>query len=751
MICLIPLLPLPAFADNEERNPSTGAPDNGDGGPATWSNSSNARSHGTPTITPTPKSNEVYFDLALGRKHTDYTPSTDSAWTNLANLTAAGPDGSWVDVSLPAGARSEYLQAALSDNRAIEPGTLWELRGIEVSVTRKCSAANGCFTHSIGLVRPDKWGTIEGNVAADIGDDWATGAGETVVYGGPNELWGISDWSWADVRSGRLSFVLRANNASGSSATASIDAVAVKAYWRAPDAVFTPVPTGTRTQTPTWTLTLAPGASMPTPTPTNTPVCVGFYNGMFMRVYRIGRAETSDPNCDSGWYRFSGNPILGGTPFQWDSGGTYHPYVAISGVEGYTYLYYIGRTVRAGPFEGQIGLARSTDGGKTFTKCTVPTCGAANPIIPRCASGTWCGDGFELPVILYDEFDVAARRWKLYAGGHNDVSGVSTIGYFYSADGINWSQGTKCVGGANAGDQCMTRDDCPGGRCDNANPILTVGSAGSFDDSLVLPASIVYDPQDADPDKRWKLFYSGFRVQGDRTWLGDLGARAQGGCATAPFPTGPFTRCGGNPILDRAAAATAEIIYDAVPGSHVVNVRDAGLFSAGDAVWIGSRFRKIDQYNIVKSVDTGADTITFVRPLRKKATVADGTVVRVLHSISTGPTSIYYDRAGRRWLGFATDYQMIHEPFYDATREWIAAIKAPTPCPDAMPCSSELTKEWVHTTNGALLDPDQCADGGRGWDCHSSENLSLMNVAAPTKTPASTATPRPPMLHGGPT
>lgn len=68
-----------------------------------------------------------------------------------------------------------------------------------------------------------------------------------------------------------------------------------------------------------------------------------------------------------------------------------------------------------------------------------------------------------------------------------------------------------------------------------SNPILSLGTSGQFDDRQVGFACVVCDQSEANPAKRWKMLYTGQKVS-------DLKHRM--GLATAPAPTGPWTKQG---------------------------------------------------------------------------------------------------------------------------------------------------------------------------------------------------------------
>jgi hypothetical protein len=88
------------------------------------------------------------------------------------------------------------------------------------------------------------------------------------------------------------------------------------------------------------------------------------------------------------------------------------------------------------------------------------------------------------------------------------------VSCFTSSDGITWSR---------AGTSAQ----------------LAPGGAGSPDDKGCRFPVLIKDENESDPDKRWKIYYAGVATDGTNT-----------GCfATAPSPTGSYTKFGDNPIL----------------------------------------------------------------------------------------------------------------------------------------------------------------------------------------------------------
>lgn len=84
-------------------------------------------------------------------------------------------------------------------------------------------------------------------------------------YGNGSDLWGLS-WTVDDINAVNFGIVFSAENTSGSSATAFVDAIQIEVFYTPP----TPTPTSTATVTPTATPTDTP-TTTPTHTPSQTP------------------------------------------------------------------------------------------------------------------------------------------------------------------------------------------------------------------------------------------------------------------------------------------------------------------------------------------------------------------------------------------------------------------------------------------------------------------------------------------------
>lgn len=177
---------------------------------------------------------------------------------------------------------------------------------------------------------------------------------------------------------------------------------------------------------------------------------------------RVRYAESDDGIiwARSGW-------IMYGTPGQWDSGGIVRGRSVIYKDSVY-HMWYTGtneNSVYSAPY-WRIGYATSTDG-LNWTKQN-----NGNPVIEP--TKPWELNNVSFPNVIYE--NGMYHMW--YAGGSWDAP--TQFAYAYSYDGINWIK---------PADQ---------------NPVLTLGSGGSFDSQLVTQPFVMHDGD------LYKMWYSGW-------------------------------------------------------------------------------------------------------------------------------------------------------------------------------------------------------------------------------------------------
>lgn len=139
---------------------------------------------------------------------------------------------------------------------------------------------------------------------------------------------------------------------------------------------------------------------------------------------RIGLARSKDGRA---WSKH-GEPVLSTGPRgSWDERGVADPYVIQARAGGGLYMFFLGQN-RAR--QQRLGVARSTDGGVTWTKLRT------NPILEIGEEGTFDENGLGEPAVWQSD----GRWWMLYTG--RDRREVRRLGLAYSLDGRTWQRFT---------------------------------------------------------------------------------------------------------------------------------------------------------------------------------------------------------------------------------------------------------------------------------------------------------------------
>jgi uncharacterized repeat protein (TIGR01451 family) len=174
-------------------------------------------------------------------------------------------------------------------------------------------------------------------------------------------------------------------------------------------------------------------------------------------IRRIGYATSFD---GIHWTKYGGNPVLvPGSSGAWDAAGVYAPNVIYDG-GGYK-MWYRGRDSSG---FGRIGYATSPDG-ITWTRY------GSNPVLDVGSPGSWDDNEVTEPTVIKE-----GNAYHLWYVGNDGVT--LRIGHATSSDGINWAE-------------------------DAANPVLDLGSPGSWD------WLDVYSPSVVKVGDEYKLWYSG--------------------------------------------------------------------------------------------------------------------------------------------------------------------------------------------------------------------------------------------------
>jgi len=177
-----------------------------------------------------------------------------------------------------------------------------------------------------------------------------------------------------------------------------------------------------------------------------------WYGGGGSRL-RTGYATSPDGIT---WTKHPSNPVLNyGLPSFWDEYRARSPSILFDGI---TYhMWYSGSD---GTY--RIGYATSPDG-ITWTKYPGNFCQGTigQGCVLDTGPSTWDSDHVSFPMVIHD--GMIYHMW--YAGRY---LGTTRIGHATSSDGITW---TKSV----------------------TNPVLNLGSAGSWDDDLVYTPRVLYN------------------------------------------------------------------------------------------------------------------------------------------------------------------------------------------------------------------------------------------------------------------
>ncbi len=125
---------------------------------------------------------------------------------------------------------------------------------------------------------------------------------------------------------------------------------------------------------------------------------------------------------------------------------------------------------------------------------------SGNPVLNLGASGSWDDAGVILPSVIFD-----SDTFKMWY--HGDDGSATRIGYATSPDRVTW---TKSV----------------------SNPVLVLGSSGSWDDASILEPTVLFD------SSIYHMWYQGFD-----------GSNRRIGYATSPDGV-TWTKSGSNPVLN---------------------------------------------------------------------------------------------------------------------------------------------------------------------------------------------------------
>ncbi|UCG68184.1 MAG: hypothetical protein JSV09_10200 [Thermoplasmata archaeon] len=210
-----------------------------------------------------------------------------------------------------------------------------------------------------------------------------------------------------------------------------------------------------------------------------------WYSGDDGLIINIGYATSPDGIT---WTKYPSNPVLTiGISGSWDDYSVWQPTVVFDGLT--FHMWYLGTDGST----NRIGYATSPDG-------IVWTKNPANPVFVQGTPGSWDGNGISAPEVFYD----GMMFFMWYSG---DDGFKERTGYATSTDGISWMRSS-------------------------ANPVLDVGTPGSWDDDWAAFPSIVYN------GTRYQMWYTGYDGSTRRIGHATMSHQLKGNLTSSVFDSG---------------------------------------------------------------------------------------------------------------------------------------------------------------------------------------------------------------------
>ncbi len=229
---------------------------------------------------------------------------------------------------------------------------------------------------------------------------------------------------------------------------------------------------------------------------------------------RLGYATSPDATT---WTKHGSNPILdAGALGTWDQSGPGSPSVAFDDT---SYHMWYDATDSSGSI--RIGYATSPDR-ITWTKH------GGNPVLDIGSPGEWDDEGIFNPMVIFDNTTI--HMW--YAGWD---SLNTRIGYATSLDGITWTKSPN-------------------------NPVLDLGSPGSWDDAAISGPSVIFD------GATYHMWYGGgdsSNVGTPFSYDGSIGyATSSDGVTWTKFVDNPVLVAGSLGTWEEFKVLIPEVIYE---------------------------------------------------------------------------------------------------------------------------------------------------------------------------------------------
>jgi predicted GH43/DUF377 family glycosyl hydrolase len=231
-----------------------------------------------------------------------------------------------------------------------------------------------------------------------------------------------------------------------------------------------------------------------------------WYGGYYNFEWKIGYANSTD---GINWNKYPSNPVLSlGSPGSWDDKQVLEPVVLFDG--GIYHMWYAGDD---GTTTRRIGYANSTDG-LTWNKYS------ANPIIDIGTTGLWDDDSIHPSTVIKN-----GTTYQMWYHGYDGSN--HRIGYATSPDGLSW---TKHPG----------------------NPVVDLGSAGSWEDTFCMSATVLFD------GSNYQMWYGGGNGSVVKTGY----ATSTDGINWQRYPGNPIINVGSPGSFDDTSTYPSTVYYD---------------------------------------------------------------------------------------------------------------------------------------------------------------------------------------------
>jgi hypothetical protein len=341
--------------------------------------------------------------------------------------------------------------------------------------------------------------------------------------------------------------------------------------------------------------------------------------------------------------------------------------------------------------DGEYKIFAATYDGSTDTWTEY----VSNPVLVKGSGGAWDDDHVKDPNLIWD--------------------GSQYVLFFAGYDGTKYQVG---VATASAHTGTWTKD--------GGNPVIAVGSGGSFDDAGVNFPTVLYEP--ADTGKEWKVWYAGndgsvqtigyayasahdgpytkvgqvLTVGSGGTWEdegvlpmaivkdgptyylfygGRQGAGApsdppqwQGGLVTFTDPEGTYTKDAGNPtLLARFNDSGTSVVptADVTAGATTVALSDTSTFNIGEPIAIADGDTTA-HIGYIASIDSGTQ-VTLDAPVVGNFT-GGGKVFRSFAYNSVLHRSVL-PAVGGGWETFGTPFQPVDDLTQPAPKLWEGSFR----------------------------------------------------------------------------